>query len=79
MVRGKTIFKCTDCGNHFEDLDIEYCATAFSQPMRCPKCGSWRTRPSGLRGWLNQSVYRSIWENMEELRRENMACPEDKQ
>lgn len=66
MVRGKTIFKCTDCGNHFEDLDIEYCATAFSQPMRCPKCGSWRTLPAGFRGWWNQSVYRSIWENMKE-------------
>ena len=39
MVRGKTWFRCSCCGQVFEALDIEDNATVFSMPMPCPKCG----------------------------------------
>ena len=46
------IFKCTQCGAKFEDADIEYYATVYSVPQKCPKCGSIRTRPISLLGGL---------------------------
>ena len=60
MLRGMTLFKCTQCGEKFKAPDIEYCAT---QP--CPKCGSIRTRPISLVGKLTKEEYRRIWERME--------------
>ena len=65
MFRGISLFKCTRCGEKFKAPDIEYCATAYSMPQPCPKCGSIRTRPVSLFGKLTERVYRSIWERME--------------
>ena len=82
MFKGMTLFKCTQCGKHFKAPDIEYCATTFSMPQPCPKCGSIRTRPVSLFGCpkcgsirtrpvslfgkVTEEVYRGIWERMEE-------------
>ncbi len=66
MVRGKILFKCTGCGKRFWDLDIEYMATIYSVPQRCPYCHSFRTRPSR---WMSltsyNSIYEKIWADME--------------
>ena len=48
MIKGFTLFKCTECGKRFFAPDIELGATCLSTPMKCPKCGSNRTRPSRL-------------------------------
>ena len=67
MVRGTTLFKCTECGNHFTAPDIEWMATTMSVPQRCPKCHSIRTRPSRLASVLSSdSMYEKIWQEMEE-------------
>lgn len=65
MLRGKTKFICEDCGRAFVGLDIEWRATVFSQPVKCPNCGSYHTRPLSLLG-LNKLVYRQIWKQMDE-------------
>lgn len=65
MLRGVTTFKCTQCGAKFPAPDIEYMATVYAMPQKCPKCGSVRTRPAGLLGKLTEGVYRGIWERME--------------
>lgn len=60
MIRGMTLFKCTECGNRFIAPDIELGATALSAPQKCPKCGSMRTRPSRLVGG-SDFMYKGIW------------------
>ena len=65
MFRGITLFKCTQCGKRFIGLDIELAATVYSMPLKCPKCGSIRTRPSRLFGGGSSSIYEKIWEDME--------------
>ena len=65
MIRGTILFKCTECGNRFKAPDIEYDATIYSLPQPCPKCGSKRTRPSGLKGMMQTVVYKKIWDSME--------------
>lgn len=40
MVRGFKTFKCNKCGEIFKDLDVEWCASALSAPVKCPKCGN---------------------------------------
>lgn len=65
MLRGFTTFVCDNCGHEFEAPDIEWQATAASQPAKCPKCGSWHTRPSSLFG-LNKYFYRQIWKQMDD-------------
>jgi len=62
MLRGKTTFRCTQCQNIFRDLDIEYCATVFSAPVKCPQCGSIRTLPL----LASERMYEDIWKSMEE-------------
>ena len=64
MLRGMTLFKCTECGKRFIAPDVEYMATTLSMPQPCPKCNSFRTRPSRLVGGSN-SQYKVIWEKME--------------
>ena len=64
MLRGMTLFKCTECGKRFIAPDVEYMATAMSMPQPCPKCKSHRTRPSRLVGGSN-SQYKVIREKME--------------
>lgn len=69
LIRGKIIFKCTNCGHKFSAMDIEYMASVFSTPQICPKCKSIRTRPAGLVGLLSQNVYKKIWDSMEKGQR----------
>lgn len=52
------MFVCDNCKKVFVGLDIEYAATAFSQPLECSKCGSMHTRPP----FSSKSFYRKIWE-----------------
>lgn len=73
MYRGITTFSCTNCGHQFKSHDIEYRATAFSVPQRCPQCGSVRTIPGF---WIkvggmesSTQLYASIWEEIEESER----------
>lgn len=66
MYRGLTTFECTNCGHVFKSHDIEYRATAFSVPQRCPQCGSVRTMP----GFGGENVYKHIWEEIEQMERE---------
>lgn len=66
MYRGQTLFKCTQCGKRFWGPDIELDATAFTEPCKCPQCGSIRTRPSRLVSLVAYDfTYRKIWESME--------------
>ena len=67
MLRGITTFKCDNCGNTFKDFDFEYQATVFTQPMRCPKCGSMHTMPKSMFPFWSPSkgIYRQIWENLD--------------
>lgn len=65
MIRGTKTFVCDDCGHKFKGMDIEWCATALSQPLRCPKCGSYHTCPNSFLG-LNKIIYRNIWKQMDE-------------
>ena len=58
MLRGITLFKCTECGKHFIAPDIEFGATALSAPQKCPKCGGMHTRPLGS----SDATYKHIWE-----------------
>ena len=60
MLKGMTLFKCTECGNRFIALDVELSATALSAPQKCPKCGGTRTRPSRLVGG-SDSLYKCVW------------------
>lgn len=70
MYRGITTFNCTNCGHQFKSHDIEYRATAFSVPQRCPQCGSVRTIPGFWieAGGMESStrLYSSIWEEIEQ-------------
>lgn len=65
MLRGTTRFVCDKCGNKFIEKDMEFMATTLSIPMKCPKCGSFHTMPSGLLRIIQKPIYRKIWENMD--------------
>ncbi len=70
MVRGTTFFICDECGKKFLAPDIEYMATVYSAPQKCPKCGSWHTMPIGIGSLLgkmnpDRAFYKKIWENMD--------------
>lgn len=43
MVSGIAVFKCNDCGKRFIEPAIEWYATAYVAPAKCPKCGSIHT------------------------------------
>ena len=63
MVRGMKLFYCSECGKRFMGLDVEYGATVFSEPLECPQCGSWHTRPwSLLPAKIADQKYMRIWE-----------------
>ena len=70
MLRGMTVFKCTQCGEKFKAPDVEYMASALSMPQACPRCGSLRTRPAGLLGRLADGTYRKVWAEMEKEQKE---------
>ncbi len=70
MVRGTALFICDECGKKFQAPDIEYMATVYSAPQKCPKCGNWHTMPIGIgaiSGKFNpqRAMYKKIWENMD--------------
>lgn len=48
---------------YFFAPDIEFCATIYSVPQPCKRCGSIRTYP--LLGFMYKSFYKEIWEQME--------------
>lgn len=60
MIRGFKTFKCDSCHKTFKGLDIEWMATAYSQPVKCPYCGSTHTYPPGLFD-LSKGIYKKIW------------------
>ena len=64
MLRGRTLFVCDECSNHFSGLDIEYQATVLSAPVRCPKCQSWHTMPF-LSQITQKHIYREIWKDID--------------
>lgn len=65
MIRELTKFKCSDCGCIFEAPNVEWQASVYSQPMPCPKCGSYHTKPKSLFSFLDKGAYKRIWEEME--------------
>lgn len=63
MVRGKLPFFCSECNKKFIAIDMELAASVLSQPVKCPRCGSWHTRPwSPLPKMIADLRYKSIWE-----------------
>lgn len=66
MITGILLFYCSECGKRFMGPDIEYAATTFSQPLKCPKCGSWHTRPwSPLPAKMANVRYKGIWDSID--------------
>ncbi len=67
-----TGFKCDACGHKFVGPDMEYAATIFSAPVKCPNCGSMHTMPSGLFKQLYRGMYKSIWKSYDkQMERKN--------
>lgn len=63
MITGPVLFYCSECGGRFLGLGAEWCATAFVAPVKCPKCGSWHTRPWSLApARIANLRYKHIWE-----------------
>ena len=60
MFRGFCDFVCDDCGHRFKGMDCEWMATAYTAPVKCPKCGGWHTYPPGFLG-LNKYFYLCNW------------------
>jgi len=61
MFRGITLLKCTECGKRFLAPDIELCASTMSQPCKCPKCGSTKTRQSRLVSpFVSDKTYKNV-------------------
>ena len=48
MIRGTTLFICTECKKVYLAPDVEYHAMAHSVPMPCERCGGMRTMPLRL-------------------------------
>lgn len=80
MIRGTTLFICTQCKKVYLAPDVEYRAMAHSVSIPCERCGSMHTMPLRLSIFsksdeLNPSkpleeqlwdysIYKSIWERM---------------
>lgn len=75
MIRGTTRFKCNECGNKFTGIDMEWCATVYTVPVRCPQCGSMHTYPvriTSLFGLFGPDpIYRAIWKGLDKEITEN--------
>ncbi len=65
MLRGITTFVCDNCGHKFKGMDIEWRATALSQPLKCPNCGRCHTCPDSVLRF-NKIIYRNIWKQIDE-------------
>ena len=57
MFRGVKLFKCDNCKKVTIALELELGSTALSQPIKCPKCGSWHTSPF----ISSKSLYKKFW------------------
>lgn len=66
MLRGTTLFICTECKKIFWAPDIELGAMVYSVPMPCKRCGSIRTLP--LFQLTSYPMYKTIWKTMEKER-----------
>ena len=73
MLRGMRTFVCDNCGHKFKGMDIEWNATAMSQPLRCPKCGSYHTCPDSFLGSTSVStgVFGNKWTSFTRLQTSN--------
>lgn len=69
MFRGMTNFVCDNCGHKFKGMDIEWCATALSQPLKCPNCGCYHTCPDSFLGLtrLSTGTFGSRWTRLTKL------------
>lgn len=45
MLKGNITFVCTDCGQEFDEMGIQWKNTNLITPVKCTKCGSIRTFP----------------------------------
>ena len=93
MVRGTTLFICTQCKKVFLAPDIEYDAMCLSVPMPCERCGSRRTLPMKLdlfafsdklnpnkplkEQLLYYSSYEEIWKRMPSVHIEQGGTPDE--
>ncbi len=69
MVIGTIPFKCSECGKRFMTLNIEWNATVFSAPQKCPGCGSMHTRPWSIPpSFIQDGQHRKKWRYYEEQR-----------
>lgn len=68
MVRGVITFYCSECENRFEGIDAEWHCTVSTAPLKCPRCGSWHTRPCTGSFWSAEyeneknEWYKHIWD-----------------
>lgn len=61
-------FYCSECSTRFSGMAMEWYAMAYTAPVKCPKCGSWHTRPwSLLPAKIANLRYASIWKNIDEI------------
>ena len=71
MVRGVITFYCSECENRFEGIDAEWHCTVFTAPLKCPRCGSWHTRPwtgSFVPAEFGNERYKPIWDQSDRER-----------
>lgn len=70
MIFGTTTFKCNNCGECFDGIAAELCATTCIAPVKCPKCEGMHTYPIGIRNFMGilgpNSIYKKIWSTMDE-------------
>ena len=62
MLRGTIKVTCPNCGKAFIAPDIEWNATLYSAPVKCPHCHQ-MVNPNGhtgllgtIRGWLQKKI-----------------------
>lgn len=67
MVFGNIPFYCSECNNKFMGMAAEWYASAFVAPVKCPRCGSWHTRPwSILPSQIADLRYKAIWKTIDQ-------------
>lgn len=64
MLKGNITFVCTDCGQEFDEMGIQWKNTDLITLVKCVKCGSIRTFPKII-SWLDRVRYKMLWKQME--------------
>lgn len=77
MMFGYRIFICDECKRMFRGPHIEYMASAFSCPWKCPRCGSNHTLPLSLFDYACKSVYKKIWADLDRHEEEKQPLTDD--